>query len=252
MSGSSGSAARARPRLGVNVDHVATLRQARGVGYPDPLEAAQLALGAGADGITVHLREDRRHIQDADVERLRALVAGPLNLEMAVADTMVAFALRVRPAAVCLVPERREELTTEGGLDVTRQLARVRAATERLASAAIRVSCFIDPEETQVEASRAAGAHAVELHTGDYANAASPDEAREQLARIARAGQAAWGRGLVLHAGHGLTVANVGAIAALPGMAELNIGHSIVARAVLVGMAAAVREMVAAMTAVRA
>jgi pyridoxine 5-phosphate synthase len=235
----------------VNVDHVATLRQARGVDYPDPLEAAQLALGAGADGITVHLREDRRHIQEADVERLRALVPAPLNLEMAVGDAMVAFALRVRPAAVCFVPERREELTTEGGLDVAGQLARVRAAAERLAGAGIRVSCFVDPEEAQVEASRAAGAHAVELQTGDYANAASPEDAREQLERIARAGQAACGRGLVLHAGHGLTVANVGAIAALPGMAELNIGHSIVARAVLIGMAAAVREMVAAMTAVR-
>jgi len=240
-----------RPRLGVNVDHVATLRQARGVDYPDPLEAAQLALGAGADGITVHLREDRRHIQDADVEHLRALVRAPLNLEMAVGDAMVSFALRVRPAAVCFVPERREELTTEGGLDVAGQLGRVRAAAERLAGAGIRVSCFVDPEETQVEASRAAGAHAVELHTGDYANAASPEEARAQLERIARAGQAACARGLALHAGHGLTVANVGAIAALPGMAELNIGHSIVARAVLVGMAAAVREMVAAMTAVR-
>ena len=240
-----------RPRLGVNVDHVATLRQARGVDYPDPLEAAQLALGAGADGITVHLREDRRHIQDADVERLRALVRAPLNLEMAVGDAMVAFALRVRPAAVCFVPEHREELTTEGGLDVAGQLGRVRAAAERLAGAGIRVSCFVDPEETQVEASRAAGAHAVELHTGDYANAASPEEAREQLERIARAGQAACAREVALHAGHGLTVANVGAIAALPGMAELNIGHSIVARAVLVGMAAAVREMVAAMTAVR-
>jgi len=241
-----------RPRLGVNVDHVATLRQARGVDYPDPLEAAQLALGAGADGITVHLREDRRHIQDADVEHLRALVRAPLNLEMAVGDAMVAFALRVRPAAVCFVPERREELTTEGGLDVAGQLGRVRAAAERLAGAGIRVSCFVDPEETQVEASRAAGAHAVELHTGDYANAASPEEARAQLERIARAGQAASARGLVLHAGHGLTVANVGAIAALPGMAELNIGHSIVARAVLVGMAAAVREMVAAMASVPA
>jgi pyridoxine 5-phosphate synthase len=240
-----------RPRLGVNVDHVATLRQARGVDYPDPLEAAQLALGAGADGITVHLREDRRHIQDADVERLRALVRAPLNLEMAVGDAMVAFALRVRPAAVCFVPEHREELTTEGGLDVAGQLGRVRAAAERLAGAGIRVSCFVDPEETQVEASRAAGAHAVELHTGDYANAALPEEAREQLERIARAGRAACAGELALHAGHGLTVANVGAIAALPGMAELNIGHSIVARAVLVGMAAAVREMVAAMTAVR-
>src|SRR5262249_47795304 len=225
---------------------------AGGVDYPDRLEAAQLALGAGADGITVHLREDRRHIQDADVEHLRALVRAPLNLEMAVGDAMVAFALRVRPAAVCFVPERREELTTEGGLDVAGQLARVRSAAERLAGAGVRVSCFVDPEEAQVDASRAAGAHAGALHTGDYANAASPEKAREHLERIARAGQAACARGLALHAGHGLTVANVGAIATLPGMAELNIGHSIVARAVLVGMAAAVREMVAAMASVPA
>jgi len=247
MTGSSGRAGtHGRPRLGVNIDHVATLRQARGVDYPDPLEAARLALEGGADGITVHLREDRRHIQDPDVERLRTALRTKLNLEMAVTEAMVAFALRVHPDDVCFVPERREELTTEGGLDVCGQLARVRDATARLADAGIRVSCFIDPVEAQVRASREAGAYAVELHTGDYANAAAPAAARE-LDRIAGTAGVVRGLGLVLHAGHGLTLANVGPIAALPDMAELNIGHSIVARAVLVGMVAAVREMKAAL-----
>src|SRR5262245_15562321 len=178
MTGSSGRAGtHGRPRLGVNIDHVATLRQARGVDYPDPLEAARLALAGGADGITVHLREDRRHIQDADVERLRVAIPGSLNLEMAVTDAMVAFALRIRPDAVCFVPERREELTTEGGLDVAGQLDRVRPAAERLAAARIRVSCLIDPDDRQVRASRDAGARAVELHTGDYANAGTRERA---------------------------------------------------------------------------
>jgi pyridoxine 5-phosphate synthase len=243
MSGRSGI--HGPPRLGVNIDHVATLRQARGVDYPDPLEAARLALEGGADGITVHLREDRRHIQDADVERLRASLRTKLNLEMAVTERMVAFALRVHPDDVCFVPERREELTTEGGLDVCGQLERVREATSRLAGAGIRVSCFVDPVEAQVRASHAAGAHAVELHTGDYANAAPPVAARE-LNRVAGAAAVVRALGLGLHAGHGLTLANVPPVAALPDMAELNIGHSIVARAVLVGMVAAVREMKAA------
>ena len=245
MTGSSGAGTHGRPRLGVNIDHVATLRQARGVDYPDPLEAARLALEGGADGITVHLREDRRHIQDADVERLRTALRTKLNLEMAVTEAMVAFALRVHPDDVCFVPERREELTTEGGLDVCGQLARVRDATARLADAGIRVSCFIDAVEAQVRASREAGAYAVELHTGDYANAGAA--AARELDRIAGAARVVRALGLVLHAGHGLTLANVGAIAALPDMAELNIGHSIVARAVLVGMVAAVREMKAAL-----
>jgi pyridoxine 5-phosphate synthase len=170
---------------------------------------------------------------------------------MAVTDAMVAFALRVRPDAVCFVPERREELTTEGGLDVAGQLDRVRAAAARLAAAGIRVSCFIDPDERQVHASRDCGAHAVELHTGDYANAGAEEPAQRELRRLARTGQAARESGLALHAGHGLTVANVGPVAALPGMAELNIGHSIVARAVLIGMVAAVRQMVVAMQAAR-
>jgi pyridoxine 5-phosphate synthase len=238
--------AHGQPRLGVNIDHVATVRQARGVDYPDPLEAARLALEGGADGITVHLREDRRHIQDADVERLRASLRTKLNLEMAVTDAMVAFALRVHPDDVCFVPERREELTTEGGLDVAGQMQRVRAATARLADAGIRVSCFIDPVEAQVRASHTAGAHAVELHTGDYANAPPPQAARE-LDRLAGAAAVVRASGLALHAGHGLTTDNVRPVAAIPGMAELNIGHSIVARAVLVGMVAAVREMKAAL-----
>src|SRR6516165_6237304 len=188
MSGSGGPAVtRGRARLGVNIDHVATLRQARGVDYPDPLEAARLALEGGADGLTVHLREDRRHIQDVDVECLRGALRTNLNLEMAVTDAMVAFALRVRPDDVCLVPERREELTTEGGLDVAGQLDRVRAASERLAAAGIRVSGFIDPVEEQIRASHAVGAHAVELHTGDYANADS-SAAPHELQRIAEAG----------------------------------------------------------------
>jgi pyridoxine 5-phosphate synthase len=232
-------------RLGVNVDHVATLRQARGVDYPDPVEAALAAEAAGADGITVHLREDRRHIQERDVEALRRRLRVWLNLEMAVTDAMVAFALRVRPGHACFVPERREELTTEGGLDVAAHAARVTDATTRLAAAGIRVSHFIDPDPVQLRASRDAGAHAVELHTGDYANAR--DAGARELDRLRRAASDAAALDLEVHAGHGLTVANVGAVAAIPEIVELNIGHAIVARAVLVGLAAAVREMKAAM-----
>ena len=230
-------------RLGVNVDHVATLRQARGVDYPDPVEAALLAQAAGADGITVHLREDRRHIQERDVEELRRRLRVKLNLEMAVTDAMVDFALGVRPGDACFVPERREELTTEGGLDVAGHAARVTAAARRLAAAGVRVSLFIDPDPAQVRASRHAGVHAVELHTGDYANAAGDAERGRQLARLRRAAAEAALLGLEVHAGHGLTVANVRPVAAIAEIVELNIGHSIVARAVLVGMAAAVREM---------
>ena len=230
-------------RLGVNVDHVATLRQARGVDYPDPVEAALAAEAAGADGITVHLREDRRHVQERDVEELRRRLRVKLNLEMAVTDAMVDFALRVRPADACFVPERREELTTEGGLDVVAHAARVGAAARRLAAAGIRVSFFVDPEAVAIAASRQAGAHAVELHTGDYANAADDARRAGELARLRAAAAEAARRGLEVHAGHGLTLANVGAIAAIPAVVDLNIGHSIVARAVLVGMAAAVREM---------
>jgi pyridoxine 5-phosphate synthase len=230
-------------RLGVNVDHVATVRQARGVDYPDPVEAALLAEAAGADGITVHLREDRRHIQERDVEELRRRLRIKLNLEMAVTDTMVAFALRVRPRDACFVPERREELTTEGGLDVAAHTARVCAAAGRLAEAGLQVSLFVDPEAPQLRASREAGAHAVELHTGDYANAADEASRGRELERLRAAAAEAARLGLEVHAGHGLTLANVGPVAALPEVVELNIGHAIVARAVLVGMLEAVREM---------
>jgi pyridoxine 5-phosphate synthase len=234
------------PRLGVNVDHVATLRQARGVDYPDPVEAALVAEEAGADGITVHLREDRRHIQDRDVETLRRRLRVPLNLEMAVAPEIVAFATRLRPHAACLVPERREEVTTEGGLDVRGQAERVRDAVARLAAAGIRVSLFVDPDEPQLAASARAGAAVVELHTGDYANARDAAGVSRELARLVRGAEIARGLGLEVHGGHGLTVANVRSVAAIAGMTELNIGHSIVGRAVIVGMAAAVREMKAA------
>ena len=233
-------------RLGVNVDHVATVRQARGVDYPDPVEAALIAERAGADGITVHLREDRRHIQDHDVERLRRALRVKLNLEMAVTDAMVDFALRIRPDDACFVPERREEVTTEGGLDVVRHAQRVAAASARLRAAGIRVSLFVAPEPAQIAASAAAGAHAVELHTGDYANAAETTRAAE-VARIAAATGEAAARGLEVHAGHGLTVGNVRPIAAIRDIVELNIGHAIIARAIIVGMAEAVREMKAAM-----
>ena len=234
-------------RLGVNVDHVATLRQARRVDYPDPVEAALAAEAAGADGITVHLREDRRHIQEWDVEELRRRLRIKLNLEMAVTDAMVAFALRVRPEDACLVPERREELTTEGGLDVARHAERVRGAVERLGAAGIRVSVFVDPEEPQLRASADAGAAAIELHTGDYANARDPAAVARELERLRAAARTAARLGLEVHAGHGLTVANVAPVAAIPELVELNIGHSIVAHAVLVGMGQAVREMKAAL-----
>ena len=194
-------------RLGVNVDHVATLREVRGVDYPDPVEAALLAEAAGADGITVHLREDRRHIQERDVEELRRRLRITLNLEMAVADAIVDFALRVRPNDACLVPERREELTTEGGLDVARQATRVRAAVARLKAADIRVSLFVDPDDAQLRACAEAGAPAVELHTGDYANASAADA---ELERLRAAARTAARLGLEVHAGHGLTVAGSG------------------------------------------
>jgi pyridoxine 5-phosphate synthase len=235
------------PRLGVNVDHVATLRQARGVAYPDPVEAALVAETAGADGIVVHLREDRRHIQERDAREIRRRLRVPLNLEMAVTEAMLAFACTLAPPRACLVPERREELTTEGGLDVVRHAARVRDAVARLAQAGAAVSLFVDPDAAQLAAAHEAGAAAVELHTGDYANAAGPADAARELARLRAAAVEADRLGLEVHAGHGLTVANVGPVARLPAMRELNIGHAIVARAVFVGLAAAVREMRAAL-----
>lgn len=231
------------PRLGVNIDHVATLRQARGGREPDPVWAAALAELAGADGITVHLREDRRHVQDRDLRLLRETVATRLNLEAAVAPEIVAIALEVRPDQVTFVPERRAELTTEGGLDVVGQRERVAKAVQACLAGGLEVSLFIDPDREQVEASADLGVQAVELHTGRYANAAHGHEQDGELAALAIAGEAAVRAGLALHAGHGLNYQNVGAIARLADMAELNIGHSIVSRAILVGMERAVSEM---------
>lgn len=238
----SAGAALHRILLGVNVDHVATIRQARGVDYPDPVEASRIAADAGADGITVHLREDRRHIQDRDVERIRAELPVKLNLEMAATDEMVAIARRIRPDDVCIVPERRAELTTEGGLAVAGNENGLAPLVRALVDAGIRVSLFVDPDPRQIAASHAVGATVVELHTGRYCEVRGSAVAQE-LAQLVAAAEQAHACGLVVNAGHGLTVANVGPIARLPHLHELNIGHAIVARAVLVGMAAAVREM---------
>jgi len=231
--------------LGINIDHVATLRQARGTRYPSPVQAALMAETAGADAITLHLREDRRHIQDSDVLQIRAVIATRMNLESAVTDEMIAIALRVRPHDVCLVPERRLERTTEGGLDVAGHLERVRSACQALADAGIRVSLFIAADHVQIDAARAAGAPVVEIHTGAYAEA-GPDAGKE-LERIRAAAAYAAGLGLKVNAGHGLHYHNVQPIAAIRQIAELNIGHAIVAHALFVGFAQAVREMKALM-----
>lgn len=236
--------------LGVNVDHVATLRQARGTRYPDPVAAALLAEQSGADSITVHLREDRRHIQERDVEILTQVVQTRVNLEMAVTDAMVETALRHRPSDCCFVPERRAELTTEGGLDVVGQLASVSAACRRLGDAGIRVSLFVDPDFAQLEASAAAGAPVVELHTGAYADAVGGVAARE-LDRVRAAAERAQALGLTVHAGHGLNYHNTAPIAAISEIVELNIGHAIVAQALFDGLAGAVSKMKALMTAAR-
>jgi len=233
--------------LGVNIDHVATLRQARGTRYPSPVQAALIAETAGADAITLHLREDRRHIQDTDVVLLRDLLTTRMNLESAVTEEMLAFALRVKPHDVCLVPEKRLELTTEGRLDVAGQLDRVTRACDRLSAAGIRVSLFIDPERTQVEAARHAGAAVVEIHTGTYADAQAASAIETELERVRDAAAYASGIGLKVNAGHGLHYHNVRAIAAIPQITELNIGHAIVAHALFVGFAEAVREMKALM-----
>lgn len=236
--------------LGVNIDHVATLRQARGEVYPSVIQAALVAEQAGADAITIHLREDRRHIQDRDVELLAEVITTRMNLELAVTDDMLAFAERIGPADVCLVPERREELTTEGGLDVQAAKDRVGAACTRLAGAGIRASLFIDPDAEQIDAAAACGAPVIELHTGCYAQARGQRRI-EELARIDRA--VAHGRqcGLVVNAGHGLHYHNVQAVAAIESIDELNIGHAIVARSVFVGLAAAIEEMKRLMVAAR-
>ena len=229
--------------LGVNIDHVATLRQARGTRYPEPVQAALLAEQAGADSITIHLREDRRHIQERDVALIRELQQTRMNLEMAVTDEMIAIAEKYHPADCCLVPEKREELTTEGGLDVVGQLARVKDACQRLAAAGIRVSLFIDAEPAQIEAAAACGTPAIEIHTGHYADAADPAEQQRELQRIEQAVE--WGRqaGLQVNAGHGLHYHNTAAVARIPGITELNIGHAIIAQAVFSGLPAAVAEM---------
>jgi pyridoxine 5-phosphate synthase len=232
--------------LGVNIDHVATLRQQRGTRYPDPVHAALIAEQAGADNITLHLREDRRHIQERDVRALRELLATRMNLEMAAVEPMLAFACEMQPADCCLVPERRAELTTEGGLDVRRNLAELRPACARLAAAGIRVALFIDPEPDQIDAAAEAGAGVIELHTGEYAEASGAHQAQE-LERLRVAARHGVARRLEVHAGHGLNYRNVGPVAATPEITELNIGHAIIAQAVFEGLAAAVREMRAQM-----
>jgi pyridoxine 5-phosphate synthase len=229
-------------RLGVNVDHVATVRQARLADAPDPVEAALLAEKAGADGITVHLREDRRHIQERDVERLRELVATKINLEMAVTPAMVAYAEKLGSHDACFVPEKRQELTTEGGLDVVAHQSKITEAVARMQERGVRVSLFIDPAAAQIEAARATGAVGIEIHTGGYCSASGTARERERRA-IAEAASLARGLGLEVHGGHGLDYRNVSPIALIPEIVELNIGHSIIARAVLVGIEQAVREM---------
>ncbi|MGF6559257.1 pyridoxine 5'-phosphate synthase [Erwinia aphidicola] len=229
--------------LGVNIDHVATVRNARGTQYPDPVQAAFVSEQAGADGITVHLREDRRHITDRDVRILRQTIQTRMNLEMAVTDEMVDIACEVVPHFCCLVPEKREEVTTEGGLDVAGQQDKVTSAVQRLNAAGILVSLFIDADHRQIDAAVAAGAPYIEIHTGAYAEAAEGPERDAELARIAEAATYAAGQGLKVNAGHGLTYHNVQPIAVLPEMHELNIGHAIIGRALFSGLADAVKEM---------
>lgn len=229
-------------RLGINIDHVATLRNARGGIAPDPVRAALLVGEYGADLITAHLREDRRHIRDDDMQRLKTECALPLNMEMAVTDEMIAFALRVRPGAVCLVPERRQELTTEGGLDVRGSDAGLKDGVARLQDAGILVSLFIDPDPAQIEAAVATGAKAIELHTGSYAHATGAAKQGE-LKRLQEGAAAAAAAGLQVHAGHGLTFENVEAVAAIPAIEELNIGHFLVGEALFMGLGPAVAEM---------
>ena len=229
--------------LGVNIDHVATLRQARGTRYPDPVQAAIESEQAGADSITLHLREDRRHIQERDVRLLQEILQTRMNLEMAVTDEMLAIAEQVRPADCCLVPERREELTTEGGLDVAGQKGRIKEACQRLAEAGVRVSLFIDADPEQIEAAIECQAPAIEIHTGHYADAPSHALAHAELERIEKAVELGSNGGLQVNAGHGLHYHNTDAIARIPQIRELNIGHAIIARAVFVGLQEAVREM---------
>jgi pyridoxine 5-phosphate synthase len=234
-------------RLGVNIDHVATLRNARGGLHPDPLAAARLAIDAGADGITIHLREDRRHIRDADVAAIRAAITAPINLEMAATDEMLAIALKTRPNACCLVPEKRSEVTTEGGLDVAGQHTALRPVVAELKRAGIRVSLFVDPDPVQLRAAAAMWADIVELHTGAYAHG-RPGE----LDRLRAGATLAHTLGLEVHAGHGLTFDNVTPVATIPEVVELNIGHFLIGQAVFDGLAASVARMIALMEAARA
>lgn len=229
--------------LGVNIDHIATLRQARHTRYPDPVEAVYAAENGGADGITVHLREDRRHIQERDITLIQQVMLTRLNLEMAVTDEMVKYALAIKPQHCCLVPEKRAELTTEGGLDVIGQEARVREATQTLNEAGIEVSLFIDPDFKQIEAAARCGAPVIELHTGEYADASTDAVRDKELERLRKAVKFAREAGIIVNAGHGLNYQNVAAIARLPDIHELNIGHAIVARALFSGLTAAVQEM---------
>lgn len=237
--------------LGINIDHVATLRQVRGTRYPDPVEAARLAEAAGADSITVHLREDRRHIQERDVRLLREVLQTRMNLEMAATAEMLAFACKMLPEDCCLVPERRQELTTEGGLDVRTQSRNLATICKQLADAGIRVALFIDPDPAQVEAAAALRVSAVELHTGRYADAENAQAQAEELFRLREAARLAAQSRLEVHAGHGLNYHNVRPIAAIPEIVELNIGHAIIARAVMSGLSAAVSDMKQLMLAVR-
>ena len=237
--------------LGVNIDHVATLRQARGTSYPDPVNAALICEQAGAEGITLHLREDRRHIQDADVYRMRPVLKTRMNLEMAVTDEMVKIAKDVKPQHVCFVPEKRQEITTEGGLDVVGHFEEVKNATQELVAIGCDVSLFIDADFAQIDAAIACGAQTIELHTGAYADAESPEAQAEELARIERGAEYAASKGLVVNAGHGLNLDNVTPIAKIPQIHELNIGHSIIADAVVIGLAQAVQEMKAVIKAAR-
>lgn len=229
--------------LGVNIDHIATLRQARLTRYPDPVEGVYAAENGGADGITIHLREDRRHIQERDVELIKATLQTRMNLEMAVNDAMLAYAEKIQPEHVCLVPEKRQELTTEGGLDVISREAEIHAAIDRLKKHNIEVSLFIDPDIKQIEAAIRTGAPVIEIHTGSYADAKDEKTQSQELDRIIKAAQFAHQHGLIVNAGHGLNYHNVQAIAAIPEMNELNIGHGIIARAIFMGLEAAVREM---------
>jgi pyridoxine 5-phosphate synthase len=244
-----------KQRLGVNIDHVATVRNARGGPHPDPVAAAHLAIRAGADGITAHLREDRRHIRDTDIERLCAEIAKPLNFEMAVTDEMVAIATRLRPHAACLVPEKREERTTEGGLDLNARPQALRDAVAALAEAGCRVSLFVEPEEAVMDAARALGAPVVELHTGTYAEswlAGDKAAVERELGRLRRAAAHGAVIGLEIHAGHGLTVENVGPVAAIAQVRELNIGHFLIGEAIFLGLEGAIVQMREAMDAARA